>query len=342
MISKRNSGRGLKSQVRTAINKSGVMRLAVHALPTSIAILRYHSIQEDRAQYGNSIGEAIIHSLATFRQQMETVAVQFDPVSLDHVLAFLRGERTLPRRPVVVTFDDGYADNAEFAAPVLNRLGIPATFYVTVDPVDSTQPPWFCRLRYAFATTKKNMWADPVGRSSHNLENAPERKAAFLVASERCAQKTAAAQHEAIETIEKELEVEPFAPGSRFMMSWDQVRSLRQAGHIIGSHTLSHPNLAHVSKYELTEECRESKKRLEAELGEEVIHFSYPSPILQPHWSEQTVSATKACGYQTAVTSTAGVVRGGNDPFHLQRMVVPHEQDEFLWTLECTLLGRKM
>ena len=318
------------------------MRLAVHALPTSIAILRYHSIQEDRALYGNSIGEAIIHSLATFQQQMETVAVQFDPVSLDDALAFLRGEKVLPRRPVVVTFDDGYADNAELAAPVLNRLGIPATFYVTVDPVDSSQPPWFCRLRHAFAATKKETWLDSAGGRSHNLENAPQRKAAFLVASERCARKTAAAQNEALQIVEKELEIEPFAPGPRFMMSWEQVRSLRKAGHIIGSHTLSHPNLAHVSTQELAEECRESKKRLERELGEEVIHFSYPSPILQPHWSEQTVNATKACGYQTAVTSTAGVVRSGNDPFHLQRMVVPQEQDEFLWTLECTLLGRKM
>src|SRR5438105_14346892 len=121
MIRKRNSGRGLKSQVRTAINKSGVMRLAVHALPTSIAILRYHSVQEDRARFGNSIGEAIIHSLATFRQQMETVAVQFDPLSMYDALLFLRGERSLPRPPVVVTFDDGIAVIADLAAAVLDR-----------------------------------------------------------------------------------------------------------------------------------------------------------------------------------------------------------------------------
>ena len=342
MIGKKNSSRGVKNQVRSAINKTGVMRLAVHAVPAAIAILRYHSVQEDRARFGNSVGEAIIHSLATFRQQMETVAVQFDPISMDDTLQFLRGERSLPRRPVVVTFDDGFADNAELAAPVLNQLGIPGTFYVTINPVNSSQPPWFCCLRHAFAATKKKTWLDSVGHSSRNLDNAGERKAAFLVASERCAQKTGEAQNNTIQLIEKELEVEPFAPGNNFMMTWDQVRSLRKAGHIIGSHTLSHPNLAHISKPELAEECRESKKKLEAELGAEVIHFSYPSPILQPHWTEQTANVTQECGYQTAVTSTAGPVRGGSDPFHLQRMAVPHDQDEFLWTLECTLLGRRM
>jgi len=342
MMSKNNSSRGIKHHVRTAIAKTGVMRLAVHAAPASIAILRYHSVQEDRARFGNSIGEAIIHSLATFRQQMETVAVQFDPMSMDDALLFLRGERSLPRRPVVVTFDDGFADNAELAAPVLDRLGIPATFYVTVNPVDSSQPPWFCRLRHAFATTQKKTWFDSIDDSTRNLEKAPERKAAFLVASERCAQKTAAAQNNALQLIEEELEVEPFAPGERFMMSWEQVRSLRKAGHIVGSHTLSHPNLAHITKRELAEECRQSKKRLEAELGAEVIHFSYPSPILQPHWTERTITVTENCGYQTAVTSTAGVVRGDSNPFHLQRMAVPHDQDEFLWTLQCTLLGRRM
>ena len=185
-------------------------------------------------------------------------------------------------------------------------------------------------------------WLDSVAHSPRNLDNAGERKAAFLVASERCAQKTGQAQNDAIELIERELDVEPFTPGMQFMMSWDQVRSLRDAGHIVGSHTLSHPNLAHITKRELAEECRESKKRLEAELGAEVIHFSYPSPILQPHWTERTITATEDCGYQTAVTSTAGVVRGDSNPFRLQRMAVPHDQDEFLWTLQCTLLGRRM
>ena len=56
MISKNNSSRGLKNHVRTAINKTGVMRLAVHAAPASIVILRYHSVQEDRARFGSSIG----------------------------------------------------------------------------------------------------------------------------------------------------------------------------------------------------------------------------------------------------------------------------------------------
>ena len=57
MIGKKNSSRGVKNQVRSAINKTGVMRLAVHAVPAAIAILRYHSVQEDRARFGNSVGE---------------------------------------------------------------------------------------------------------------------------------------------------------------------------------------------------------------------------------------------------------------------------------------------
>jgi peptidoglycan/xylan/chitin deacetylase (PgdA/CDA1 family) len=56
----------------------------------------------------------------------------FVPQRQDEVAAWLAGRRGLPKRAVVVTFDDGYADNLDHAFPVLERLRIPAvTFVVT-------------------------------------------------------------------------------------------------------------------------------------------------------------------------------------------------------------------
>src|SRR5262245_799072 len=46
-----------------------------------------------------------------------------------------RGRTPLPERAVVVTFDDGLREQMEHALPVLNRLGVPAMFFVNTAPI---------------------------------------------------------------------------------------------------------------------------------------------------------------------------------------------------------------
>lgn len=327
----------MKRQVKRAILKSSFLSIVGRCLPRRIAILKYHSIQDSPERYLHSLGPGIVHSTAAFRAQMEVVAQRFNPVSLDDVSMFLKEGKSLPPKPVAITFDDGFLDNAEIAAPILNRLGIQAAFYITVQPVDTGGVPWFCRLRHAFATTSKKVWFDSVDLCDRKMEDPSDRKVAFLVASERCARSAGNALEQCLSTIERELEVDRLT--SKLMMAWDQVRFLLKSGHIIGSHTVTHPNMAQVGTGDMHRECIDSKAVLEEKLGAPVIHFSYPSPILQPHWSEATVRATASAGYQVAVTSTAGPVKYGDCVLSLQRVVVPSESEELAWILENSMLG---
>lgn len=329
----------MKQQAKRAILKSRLLSLAGRCLPQRIAILKYHSVQDDLGRYLHSLGPGIVHSTAAFRAQMEVVAQRFNPVSLDDVSMFLKQGKGLPPRPVAITFDDGFLDNAEIAAPILDRLGIPAAFYITVDPVETGGVPWFCRLRHAFATTSKKKWFDSIASCERNLQDPVDRKAAFSVASERCARTAGIALQQCVRTIERELEVDQLS--DKLMMTWDHVRLLHKSGHIIGSHTVTHPNMAQVATSDLNRECVDSKAALEEKLSAPVTHFSYPSPILQPHWSEATVRATASAGYQVAVTSTAGPVKHGNCVLSLQRVVVPSEAEELAWILENSMLGRR-
>ena len=339
MRNRANLSTGLKNRLKDALIDSRFIQMAARLVLQRIAILKYHSVQDEPERYLNSLGGGIVSSTSTFRKQMEIVARKFDPVSMDDILLFLDEKKQLPRRPVVVTFDDGFADNIEIAAPILEHFGIRGAFYVTVDPVEKAGVPWFCRLRHAFGTTQKQHWADSLEGCSRDITGASARKAAFLIASERCARRRGESQEIALRTIEEELAVEPFS--DPLMMTWAQVQSLQRMGHIVGSHTLTHPNMAYMGAEDLRIECVESKNKLEKILGTTVLHFSYPSPILYPHWSKETVECTEKAGYRCAVASTAGPARNDQNPLSLQRVVVPEDTDEFRWVLENTMLGRR-
>jgi len=333
-----SNSKSVKSRVKAMI-PAGLFRVVSLITPTKVAILRYHSVQDQPERFANTIGSGIIHSTSAFREQMEILASDFSPVTVQDVYEFLRGEKRLPPRAVAVTFDDGYADNYEIAAPILNRLGIPAAFYVLVSAIEALSPPWYCRLRYAFSASTKETWRDGTNGTSWSFETPQKRKAAFLEASRRCAQLAGETQTHTLEAIEHELDVEPLKITGAPMMTWEQARQLVRDGHIVGPHTLTHPNLAYVDEAVLEKELTESRNIAEQKLGSPAVHFSYPSPILEPHFTERTIECTRKAGYRTAVTCARGPVGKDGNPLALTRIFGPFEREEFRWAVESSLVG---
>jgi len=67
--------------------------------------------------------------LAAFDGQLDYITRYYSPVSTDHVLAAASGGATLPRRPIVLTFDDGYAEHYRQVFPRLRERRVPAVFF---------------------------------------------------------------------------------------------------------------------------------------------------------------------------------------------------------------------
>jgi len=326
----------MKELIKKTVLASGVLRLASPA--ASAAILMYHSVMSDPAQYADSLG-GIIHSESEFRAQMELLKRDYHPVTLDEVVQKLNTGGILSKRSVVVTFDDGYTDNYEVAMPVLNQIGISAAFYVTVDCVEKRKLPWPSRLRYTFRSTKAPAWTDARGKS-WELRTPESREQAYLAACDDCCQRAGAAQEDFVVQVENQLQSRVPDDLSSLMMTYEQARALVRKGHIVGSHTMTHPNMAHVHESDAEVELAESKRRLEGELKVPVPHFSYPCPALSPHWSDRTVSQSRAVGYASAVTTNGGVVRGGDNPLSLKRIRPTKTSAGLQWNLECAFAGR--
>ncbi len=95
---------------------------------TSVPILMYHSIT-DRPN-----DETRPHAVrpSDFDEQLAFLKERaFTPLTFGSLIALLDGGDPLPERPVVLTFDDGYADFMDQALPRLERYGMPATVFLT-------------------------------------------------------------------------------------------------------------------------------------------------------------------------------------------------------------------
>lgn len=181
--------------------------------------------------------------------------------------------------------------------------------------------------------TRKKSWLDATGRG-WELSNEAQRESALSAASEHLTRLVGSPQQEALHAIELDLDTEPLAPKRRLMMTWEQARRLQGEGHVVGSHSLTHPNMAHIVDRDLNYELTESKRKMEHELAMPVVHFSYPAAALIVSWTERTVAASKQAGYETAVTTTRGVVDKGANPLGLCRIGAPGDLDEFRWALQ--------
>lgn len=100
----------------------------------TVPVLCYHSIS-DESRDGTTRWSV---SPGDFDEQIALIAAQGrTSLTVSEYAAALRGVAALPPRPVLVTFDDGFADLATIALPILQRYGIKATAYVISERVSA-------------------------------------------------------------------------------------------------------------------------------------------------------------------------------------------------------------
>lgn len=104
---------------------------------STVQILMYHRVGDFPGRV-KAHGALYCH-LPRFRAQMKMFKVLgYQVISLDDATAGLKGEKTLPTKPVVLTFDDAYVDFLENAAPILADHRYPATVYAVSDLIGQT------------------------------------------------------------------------------------------------------------------------------------------------------------------------------------------------------------
>jgi peptidoglycan/xylan/chitin deacetylase (PgdA/CDA1 family) len=224
-------------------------------------------------------------------------------------------ERSLPARTACITFDDGYAENAEVALPILQRHRTTATFFVASGFLDGG-----CLWNDAVAEVVRNAPGERLnlGRAGFGVLDVgcPVRRRAvidMLVAALKYLP-----PEERIERVKRM--ARRFTPT---MLSSDQLIALHRAGMEIGAHTVGHPILTAISNAQARAEIADGRARLQEIIQAKVDLFAYTSGKPGQDFEARHVAMLRSQGFVAAVTTASGAARAGTDPFYLPRFTPP-------------------
>ena len=237
---------------------------------------------------------------SVFAEQMKYVSNHYNAVTIENVLEAIERNRQLPRKAVLITFDDAYYDFRDNAWPILKRYRLPATVFVSTGYAEQPNLSfWWDRLyRVLFFTRKRVFHISTLGRLS--LETSEER-----IQSLRKLQnyiKTLSHDH-AMNMVDGIC----FGLGDRYTiqesaLSWEDLRQLAKEGVTLGAHTRTHPILTQLPVERVSEEVKGSIEDLRREIGNVLPIFAYPNG----NYNNQTIQILKEVGVLLAFAGKDG------------------------------------
>jgi predicted ATP-grasp superfamily ATP-dependent carboligase/peptidoglycan/xylan/chitin deacetylase (PgdA/CDA1 family) len=229
------------------------------------------------------------------------------PVHL-HDLPSLLADNHEGRSFCAFTLDDGYRNNAEYAAPIFRKYAVPYTIFITPGFVERTRSLWWETA--AALTQKVSSFEFDFGAGPEQVACAsPSQKAQAFTRLEDFVQNFS--EDEAVERIDRVASqhgVEPIAIVDELVMDTDELRTLSKDPLVhFGAHTMTHVNMRKIDAARLVYEIAESARRVEAYTGHRPRSFSYPYG-----WGravgEREAKAVHDAGFSAAVTTQAGVI----------------------------------
>jgi peptidoglycan/xylan/chitin deacetylase (PgdA/CDA1 family) len=303
--------RALRNHLKKSAMYSGVLHFTKRIMRYNVNIMLYHGFCPEAHSTGkcDKCQNKFI-SVYDFEKHLHVYSKYTDPLSLEDLLR----PRSLPCIGSIITIDDGYENNYSIAFPLLKKYNIPATIFVTTGFIDRITFLWTDWLEYLVSSAK-------VGTLNFSFEGTNFR---FDFTDTY-------ARNSTLRALKKQLKSMPTVsvmnfltrlqqclglrygwhriPESHRPLQWEHIREMKASRLIsFGSHTVSHPILSNCTYEQQQFEVRESKKRIQQQLGQECFAFAYPNGLADDY-SPHTIEILKRYNYSFALTCKQGCNR---------------------------------
>ena len=259
-------------------------------------ILIYHNVLEDsNAGEGNQAGRGL--RLSCFKEQIIWLRRHRRIIPLSDYLEITEyGKRAAPG-VVSITFDDGLSDTFKNVSPILLGHDIPATFFISTSHLEKGGPLWFS---YVAALCYEGVYGElTIDNKLYSLASSEQRNLArnsiIGMARERGNPQ---------DLCRKLWEVYPLPQSilDRYRgMTYAELASLAGSELLeCAAHTVSHPYLDLLSKYDQAREIFQSRYRLAEMTGKPIRYFAYPGG----YYNHETLSLVKEAGFKAAFATS--------------------------------------
>ncbi len=323
--------------VRSNLERPHTARICIDALLRRPALLAlgYHRIGDPaQARYDSATYSA---SPDAFYDQIAFLKRRYRIMTLEEFLYVARRPERLRAPAVLITFDDGYADNYSDAFPILKALGVQATFFLPSGLIGTDSLAWWDQIAGIIRSARRKRFA------LNGVQYDFERTRASVVTREILRQckvcsgdtpsEFVAAVAEACDTPATQCATPPQ------FMTWDNAREMLVSGMAFGSHTHSHRLLGPLDFKEQYAEAVCSRDHLRRELGCTPRAMALPCGSGSP----ETASVLSRAGYEAAFSTDPAVNTPENwNTFGLRRVLVEyHITPVFFRTYVAMTVGRR-
>lgn len=271
-----------------------------------LSILVYHRVLDQK-----DIFRLDMPTVEEFDKQMLWISRFFNVCSLSDAVDRLK-KNTLPKRALVITFDDGYKDNITNALPILKKYNLSAAFFITTEYMGNN--PWWDNLIESVRHTEKtSIMHDGI---SYDLSNVDARVEFVDKFSEDLKKMPEVQARESLLALIGALGV---IEHERLMMDESDLRLLVDNAMEIGSHGVNHHILSRIPDDLVRVEVEDSREFLSRVTSETINSFAYPNGKYPVDLYDKHIRMVEDAGYDCALSSNTGCSVDGNEVFLLKR-----------------------
>jgi peptidoglycan/xylan/chitin deacetylase (PgdA/CDA1 family) len=275
-----------------------------------LAIFCYHQVFEKKDPLRPSEPDR-----AEFLSDLEIIGRTFNVLSLPEAVEKL-GSGGLPARAACITFDDGYANNHELAAPLLERMGMPATFYIAGGAVDSGI--MFNDLIIEGVRLRgSDLILDDLADLGSGIDSDGDPGRLITQILGRLKYQPMAQRWELAQAF---FRTNAGQEPPRLMMQRGAVADLARRGFDVGGHTVQHPILKELPEAEAREEIAGSYRWVQDVTGQAPVSFAYPNGIPGRDFGPEHAEIAREAGFTSAVTTCWAVTTAVCDHYNLPRI----------------------